>query len=361
MKYYLIAGEASGDIYGAKLIQALSEEDIDAEFRYWGGDEMKNHSPNIAMHYEQTAFMGFWEVIKNLPKIRKLFSYCKRDILKFKPDVVICIDYPGFNLRMVKWAKKNGFRTVFYIAPQLWAWKKSRYKIIRDYVDQLFVILPFEKGFYKGLGVKAYYYGHPLANDIVKQDKSPEGSNSNIIALLPGSRQQELNKHIPILLDLCNKRPQDKFVMALAPHTKNFISSHIDFDKYPNLSLEINKTREVLSQAHLAVVSSGTATLETALVGVPQIVIYRTSAISFAIGKRLVNLPWISLVNIIGGKEIVKELLQHECTANNISQHLDELLSPELYSKTTVDYTLLREGLEIKDSVSHVAEKIFGG
>lgn len=357
MKYYLIAGEASGDIYGAKLIQSIKQIDSSAEFRFWGGDNMLQESPNLAVHHRDTAFMGFWEVAKNMGTIRKLFAFCKKDILAFKPDVLICIDYPGFNLRMTKWAKKQGIATVYYIAPQLWAWKKSRYKTIDANVDLLFVILPFEQGFYKGLGIQAHYFGHPLASEIQEKTHNNIGENHKNIALLPGSRHQEIKHHLPILIDFCKARHQNKFTIAFANGTKP--ESYLNQNDLPsNLNIEIGKTREVLQASDLAIVSSGTATLETALIGTPQVVIYKTSQISYQIGKRLVKLPWISLVNIIAGKAIVEELIQGDLNVTKLGNAINAISEAQQYDNIKQSYRELRDGLEVADGVMQVAEKI---
>ncbi len=363
MRYYLIAGEASGDIYGAKLIESIKQTDPEAKFRFWGGDLMLAQSNNIAMHYSKTSFMGFWEVIKNIRTIRKMFVFCKEDITKFKPDCLICIDYPGFNLRMTEWAKSKGIHTVYYIAPQLWAWKKSRYKKIKAYVDQLFVILPFEKGFYKGLGIEANYYGHPLAQEIKSKAVKQINAKSLKIAVLAGSRKQELLKHIPVIVALCKLRLKDQFYLALANEvTVSEINAIINAELPSNLSLVEGATRDVIRKADIAIVKSGTSTLETALIGTPQIVIYKTSKLSYAIGKRLVKLQWISLVNIISGKEIVKELIQDDCNANTINEEINLLLNkPNGLKDMQSEYLALRESLAGEDCYKNVATEIYKG
>ncbi len=345
MRYYIIAGEASGDIYGAELMAAIKQQDAQAEIRFWGGDLMKQHSDLQAMDYRKTAFMGFWEVIKNIGTIRQLFSYAKKDIKEFKPDRMIYIDYPGFNLRMADWTAAQGIHNSYFVAPQLWAWKKNRYKKIKRVVDQLFVILPFEKEFYAELGIKAQYNGHPLEAMIeAKEEKGIDPLNLSI-GILPGSRQQELEKHLPIFKEYILAHPNIQFKIGLAPQVSQaqilaLLGTHPD-----NLSFQTD-TKKMIQNVDLAIVKSGTSTLETALIGTPQIVIYKTSKLSYLIGKRLINLKFISLVNLISNKEIVKELIQDEFTVKNLEIEIDRLLKPERLNFIKKSYQDLRKQLK---------------
>lgn len=321
---------------------------------------MLQEDSNQAMDYRDTAFMGFWEVIKNIGKIRKNFAFCKKDIQAFNPDKIIFIDYPGFNLRMAEWSKKRNYQNVYFVAPQIWAWKKNRYKKIQRDIDQLFVILPFEKGFYNGLGVEANYFGHPLEANITSKEIKPIDSNSLRIAILPGSRKQELQKHMPVFQKLIQSRPQDQFVIALAPgiyesDLRQYLSLQL-----PNLSIE-KDNHEVIRNADIAIVKSGTSTLETALIGTPQIVIYKTSAISFAIAKRIVKLPWISLVNIIAGQQIVIELIQDDFNIERLNQEIQHLTTESNFNKMIEGYANLRSSLKGDQVFEKIAQQIVLG
>ena len=344
-------------MYGAQLISALKANDAEASFRFWGGEKMLAQDINQAMDYKHTAFMGFWEVIKNLSTIRKHFAFCKKDIEAFKPDRIIYIDYPGFNLRMADWSKKKGYHNIYFVAPQIWAWKKNRYKKIKRDIEQLFVILPFEKGFYKGLGIEAQYFGHPLeANIQAKENKSYNPASLNV-AILPGSRKQELEKHLPVFAKLMSARPQDRFTIAVAPGLEEQeVRSYLPSD-LSNLSFSKDNDK-VIRGADIALIKSGTSTLETALIGTPQIVIYKTSALSFSIAKRIVKLPHISLVNIIAGKEIVKELIQDDFNVNRINQEIDQLLKKENFDSMVHAYAELRTSLKGDQVFDSIAEHI---
>lgn len=344
MKYYIIAGEASGDLHGSNLIKELQKLDPNANIRCWGGDKMKSTGATLVKHYKDLAFMGFAEVIKNLPAILKNFKFCKEDISAFKPDVVVLIDYPGFNLRMAKWTHENNYKSVFYISPQLWAWKEDRINAIRKYVDKMIVILPFETDFYKKWNYEVEYVGHPLANVVEKfREEHPEiHSSNNTVALLPGSRKQEISTKLPVMLKATENFPDYSFVVAKAPSIDD--SFYENFTRnYPNVKVEANNTYSILMKATAALVTSGTATLETALFGVPEIVCYKAGKISYEIARRLVKLKFISLVNLIMDKEVVKELIQNEMTAENISVELKKILSdPEKRKKMKSDYEQLK-------------------
>lgn len=357
IKYYIIAGEASGDIYGASLMSALKANDPHASFRFWGGKKMLDVDSNQAMDYKHTAFMGFWEVIKNLGSIRKHFAFCKKDITTFQPDRIIFIDYPGFNMRMAEWTNKKGYHNIYFVAPQIWAWKKNRYKKIKRDIKQLFVILPFEKGFYNGLGITAHYFGHPLEANIPQKETKAYNPKALKIAILPGSRKQELQKHLPVFVDLIKSRPQDQFTIAIAPGLSESDLNLFIPHKLNNLKLD-NNNHKVIRSADIALIKSGTSTLETALIATPQIVIYKTSAFSYSIAKRVVKLPWISLVNIIAGKKIVTELIQEEFNKDRLNHEIDQLIKQENFTAMQADYADLRETLKGQNVFQEIARNI---
>ena len=360
MKYYIIAGEASGDLHGSNLIKELHKLDADAEIRCWGGDKMKAAGATLVKHYKELAFMGFAEIIKNLPAILKNFKFCKEDISAFQPDVIIFIDYPGFNLRMAKWAKENKYKTVFYISPQVWAWKESRVKNIKKYIDKMIVILPFEKDFFKKWNYKVDYVGHPLVNVVNDFKKAhPEiHVSENTIALLPGSRKQEINTKLPVMLQASKNFPGYQFIVAKAPSIEDEFYEGFIKD-YKNVRVISNETYSLLMKSVAALVTSGTATLETALFGVPEIVCYRAGNISYQLAKRLVKLKFISLVNLIMNKEVVKELIQNDLTAEKITSELKTILfDPEKRKKMKADYSQLKYLLSEGGNASENAAKI---
>ena len=336
MKYYIIAGEASGDLHGANLMKALYIRDPDANIRFWGGDLMESVGGILVKHYRELAFMGFWEVIKNLNTILNNLSFCKKDILNFAPDVIILIDYPGFNMRITHWAKKNGIATHYYIAPQIWAWKENRIKQIKRDFDQLSVILPFEKDFYENKHqYPVHFVGHPLI-DAIKQRKIQDEatfrldnnlSDLPIIALLPGSRKQEIYKMLRVMLEVVDDFSNYQFVIAGAPGIEDAFYS--DFITNTNVTFIRNKTYDLLFHAHAALVTSGTATLETALFKVPEVVCYKGSWISYQIAKRIITLKYISLVNLIMDEEIVTELIQNEMNPKRLKEELSKILQLE--------------------------------
>jgi lipid-A-disaccharide synthase len=340
MQYYIIAGEASGDLHGSNLIKELRKLDAAANIRCWGGDKMEAAGATLVKHYRDLAFMGFIEVIKNLRTIFKNIDFCKKDILDNKPDVLILIDYPGFNLRIAKWAKRQGLKVIYYISPQVWAWKENRVKGIKESVDKMLVILPFEKDFYKKWNYEVEYVGHPLV-EVVESFQSSvyslelnalttnnQQQTTNIIALLPGSRQQEILKKLPIMLQVAKHFPDYQFVVAKAPGLEESFYYEL-LAPYKNVSSVINKTYELLSQSKAALVTSGTATLETALFAVPEVICYKGNAISYKIAKALVKIKYIGLVNLIMDKEVVKELIQDELTVENLKKELGDLLTNE--------------------------------
>ncbi|MEO6452971.1 MAG: lipid-A-disaccharide synthase [Ginsengibacter sp.] len=368
MRYYIVAGEASGDLHGSNLIKELKKLDTQAAVRCWGGDKMKAAGATLVKHYKDLAFMGFSEVLKNLPTIFKNLSFCKTDILQYQPDAVILIDYPGFNLRIAKWAKTHHFKVIFYISPQIWAWKESRVNIIKKYVDKMLVILPFEKSFYKKWNYQVEYVGHPLAEVIGNYKRQADNQQliitgnqrsitnneqpSNIIALLPGSRKQELKIKLPVMLQVAKHFPGYQFVVAKAPGIDNeFYNSFLE--GHDNVGTVTDQTYVLLMQAKAALVTSGTATLETALFGVPQIVCYKGNALSYQVARRLIKVKFISLVNLIMNKEVVKELIQDELTVENLKKDLTIILYDTIkIQKIKNDYAELKNMLQLGGNAS---------
>jgi len=369
MKYYIISGEASGDLHGSNLIKELHKLDDDAQCRCWGGDLMEAAGATLVKHYRDLAFMGFTEVIKNINTIFKNISFCKKDILANRPDVLILIDYPGFNLRIAKWARQQGLKIVYYISPQIWAWKENRIHSIKKNVDKMLVILPFEKEFYKKWNFDVEYVGHPLVevvDDFKKaQSKSdlPSLNDENtinsrkIIALLPGSRKQEILKKLPIMLEVARHFPEHKFIVAKAPGLNDEFYDGM-LAPYTNVGTVTNKTYPLLNTASAAIVTSGTATLETALFGVPEVICYKSNNISYQIAKRIITIKYICLVNLIMDKEVVKELIQDDMTTENIISELNLLLyddkKREMLQK---DYTALKELLSAGGHASSTAAR----
>lgn len=332
MRYYIISGEASGDLHGSNLIRELKLCDPMADIRCWGGDKMQAAGGTLVKHYRDLAFMGFVEVIKNLRTIFRNLAFCREDIVQYQPDVLILIDYPGFNLRIATWAKQQGLKVVYYISPQVWAWKEGRVKQVKANVDLMLVILPFEKAFYQKWNYPVQYVGHPLVkviDDFKLQDAPliPAGwiSDQPLVALLPGSRKQEILKKLPIMLEVAGGFTDFHFVVAKAPGLEDAFYEQL-LAPYQNVSAVSNQTYPLLSKAKAAMVTSGTATLETALFGVPEVICYKGSPVSYAIAKRLIKIKYICLVNLILDKEVVKELIQDELTVENLTQALRPLL-----------------------------------
>ncbi len=368
MKYYIIAGEASGDLHASRLIRAIKQNDSQAEFRAWGGDLMEKEGASIVKHYRDLAFMGFAEVISNLPTILGNMRFCKSDLLQYQPDLVVFVDYPGFNIPMANFAKGKGFKTAYYISPQVWAWKENRVKILRKVVDKMMVILPFEKNFYQGWNYPVDYVGHPLIEIIedYKKNNDPFATKNSlqietgkkIIALLPGSRKQEILKKLPIMLKAAARFPQHVFVVGQAPGISDEMISQFT-SEFENIKVLKGNTYGLLSIADAALVTSGTATLETALFGVPEVVCYLGSPISYAIAKRIIKIKYISLVNLIMDKPVVAELIQHELTANNISLALERVLSDSTAIKQIKeDYLQLNQLLQAGGKASEKAAAI---
>ena len=368
MKYFLIAGEASGDLHGAKLMQALKETDPAAEFRYFGGDRMEAVAPGLALHYREMAYMGIMEVLVHLRAISRNLKTCRENIDSFHPDVVILIDYPGFNLRMAEYAHTKGYRVFYYISPKLWAWKQHRVKKVKAFVDRMFIILPFEKDFYRKFDVEVEYLGNPVVDEVARQQEivlprsdflQQQGlPDKPVIALLPGSRKQELHYNLPAMLSLVNDYPDHQFIIAGAPSFT--MTDYAPFIGNTDVKVVFDNTYNLLHAAEAALVTSGTATLETALMQVPQVVIYRMNPLTYAIGKNFVNVEFFSLVNLILGKESVKELLQKEVNHDRIKEELDRILNDTPERKAMLDdYRRLR-GIMGEPGVSRrVALKMF--
>ncbi len=364
-RIYIIAGEASGDLHGSNLMKALIAEEPEAEFRYWGGDLMSAVTEGRVKHIKDLAFMGFIEVVANLRTILGNMKFCKEDILEFKPDALVLIDYPGFNLRIAEWAHKNNIEVHYYISPQVWAWKQSRVKKIKKYVDHMYVILPFEKPFYQNFDYEVEFVGHPLIDAIDEFESREEaasfrhnnGINDNkIIAVLPGSRKQEIKVKLPIMMEALRAYEQFEIVIAGAPSIPaDFYKELIDDDA----KVVFGQTYSLLSNASFAVVTSGTATLETALFGVPEVVCYKGSAISYQIARQLVNVDYISLVNLIMDEEVVKELIQRECNSKNIRAELDKLINDNSYRENMLNnYDKLRARLGAGGASQKVAQSL---
>jgi lipid-A-disaccharide synthase len=400
MKYYVIAGEASGDLHGSNLIKELHKLDPAADIHCWGGDKMQAAGATLVKHYRDLAFMGFVEVLKNLRTIFKNLAFCKSDIAAFRPDVLVLVDYPGFNLRIAKWAKQQGFKIVYYISPQVWAWKENRVKMMKQCIDKMLVILPFEKDYYQNKwNWPVEYVGHPLVqvveefraernlelgmkNDEVRMtndelgmqhdevrmtnDESgaqhlsfntqhsslPPHSSFNIqhssltIALLPGSRKQEILKKLPVMLEVSKRFPDYRFVVAKAPGVEESFYDEL-LQPYNNVSYVSNQTYALLSESRAALVTSGTATLETALFGVPEVICYKGNPISYQIAKRLISIKYIGLVNLIMDKEVVKELIQDDFTVDKLAYELNRLLNdPAKQAQIETDYAALWQLLE---------------
>lgn len=361
MKFYLIAGEASGDLHGSNLIKSLKKQRPGAEIRCWGGDLMQNAGASLAKHYRDLAFMGFLEVVKNLPTILRNLAFCKKDILEFRPDALVLIDYPGFNLRIAAWAKRQGIPVIYFIAPQVWAWNSSRVKAIERDVKRLLCILPFEKKWFDEHGFsRSEFVGHPLL-DIVQEPRRAAIGGQNfsrkVIALLPGSRRQEIRRMLPTMLAMTRQFPEYQFVVAGAPSLpESFYQPFLNGKK--RVSLVSNKTWEVLRLADAALVTSGTATLETALHGLPQVVCYAGNPVSFAIAKRLVKIPFISLPNLILGEPLLEELIQKQFTEDRLSDALAKILKPDEVKRVRAGYEILREKLGESGASDRAAKAI---
>lgn len=363
MKIYIIAGEASGDLHASNLVKALLARNTKHEIRGWGGDMMSAAGVNVVKHYRELAFMGFTEVIMNLRTILNNLERCKADIAAWKPDLVILVDYPGFNLRIAPFAKKIGIPVVYYISPQLWAWKEGRVKIIRESVDKMLCILPFEKAWYKERGVEAAYVGHPLLDALEEYPFRPDFSTSNklderpIIALLPGSRKQEIKIKLPIMLEATKEWQSDyQLVIAAAPGQSS--SFYEPFLKSYGALMVQGQTYDLLKNAQFAIVTSGTATLETALIGTPELVVYKGNPISYQIGKRLVKVKYISLVNLILDQPLLAELIQNDCNPEQVHAELLKLKQPKRLTEIRAGYEKLKSILGNAGASARAANEI---
>jgi len=365
MKYYIIAGEASGDLHGSNLMKAIFEEDKDADIRFWGGDLMQSVGGTLVTHYKERSFMGFAEVIMNLKTILGFIKFCKKDIEKFHPDVIIFIDNSGFNLRIAKWAKEKDFKTHYYISPQVWASRAGRVKKIKRDVDVMYTILPFEKAFYKTYEYDVHFVGHPLIDAVSNRALIDETdfreqhqlSYKPIIAILPGSRKQEIKKMLDVMLSVVDDFADYQFVIAGAPSQEfSFYQSII---QSRDIAFVDNKTYDLLSISFAALVTSGTATLETALFKVPQVVCYKANAISYQIAKRIITLKFISLVNLIMDREVVTELIQHDLNTKRLKKELSTILNPEKREQLYLDYYELEQKLGGKGASKKTAKLIY--
>ncbi|MBM3452850.1 MAG: lipid-A-disaccharide synthase [Bacteroidetes bacterium] len=352
-RIYIIVGEASGDLHGANLLKELNKLGVSTVVRAWGGDRMKKEGATIIKHISELAFMGFIEVILNIRTILKNINFCKKDILEFKPDVLLLIDYPGFNLRIAQWAKKNGIKVHYYISPQVWAWKKSRVKTIKATVDQMYSILPFENDFYKQFDYQTQYVGHPLLDEVENFNQSKltreefltknSLANEPIISILPGSRKQEIKVKLPIMFEAVKSLKKHQIIIAGAPNQT--LKMYEEFEK-KGCKIVFGQTYDLLSNSEAAIVTSGTATLETALLNIPEVVCYKGSWISYYIAKALIKINYISLVNLIMDRQIVKELIQGECDPQNIREELELLIKNKKYREEMLsNFILMREKL----------------
>lgn len=358
MKYYIIAGERSGDLHASNLMKALLVKDRQAEFRYFGGDYMQAVAGTMVVHNREMAFMGFWEVLTNLNTISKFINLCKKDIDSYQPDAIILVDYAGFNLKIAKYAKKKGFKVLYYISPKVWAWNQKRALKIKQRVDHMFAIMPFEVDFYKKYNWdEVTYVGNPVLEAVSQHQVNNNflaehevDTDKKIIAVLPGSRKQELKYILPTIKQAITKNPQFHFCIAAL---KSLASELYDIvDNVDNTTLIFDETYDLLAHADAAIITSGTATLETALWKVPQVVVYKANWFSYNVAKALVSIEFISLVNLIMDREVIKELIQKECTADNISKELGVII------KHGIDYTTLQHKLGDKVASEETARLI---
>ena len=367
----MIAGEASGDLHGSNLIKGIKEVDSCAQIRCWGGDLMKEAGGDLVKHYKEGAIMGFVEVVANLGKISRNLNYCKKDILEYNPDVVVLIDYPGFNFRIAEFAKENGFRVFYYIAPKVWAWKEKRVHRLKKFVDRLFIIFPFEIEYFRKWGIEAIYRGNPLLDSVDNYSRANESreeffartgldASKESVALLAGSRKGEIKYLLPRMMEVARKFPQNQFIMACAPSMEKEFYESIIGKECSNIKLLFGETYSILRHCRAAIINSGTASLEAALIGVPQVVCYGGNEISYQIAKRVVKLKYISLANLIMDKGLFKELIQHDCTPTLISQELEKLLHDNAFrGKMMDDYAQVREVLGGKGASAKVARAMY--
>lgn len=360
MKYFIIAGEASGDLHSAAVAEAIRARDKDAVLMGWGGDEMESAGVKVLKHYRELAFMGFVEVLKHLPRILRNFREVKAQIRAFDPDALILTDYPGFNLRMAKWAHRQGIRVFYYISPQLWAWKESRVKLVRKYVEHMYVILPFEKPFYDRHGIEVTYVGHPLARRIDRLRESlPDRDGQKHLVLLPGSRRREIADMLPVMLKAASMHPGYRVTVAGAPSIPAELYYEIIAETgVPGITLTFRRTYALLAQASVAFCTSGTATLETALFGVPQIVCYKGDRLSYLLARRLIRVPYIAMANLICNTQVIPELIQDDFNVEKLSRTFEEIMRPERLAQMKRHYADLHDMLDAGDPGARVAEDV---
>jgi lipid-A-disaccharide synthase len=355
MKLFCIAGEDSGDLHTAGLIRELRTLDPGLAVRGVGGDQMQAAGTQLIAHVRDINFMGFWEVIRHLGRIRRLFAQVEQAILEWQPEAVLLVDYPGFNLRVLPFLHRHHIPAYYYISPQVWAWKSGRAEILRRYVRRLWVILPFEQAFYAERGMNVSSQGHPLLDIIPAEAKSP----APLIALLPGSRKQEIRLMLPVMLEAARRFPDWRCVVAGAPSQPASFYQQLVREWPANVSLRMNETYALLRESRYAWVASGTATLEAALWGTPQVVVYKGSPLSYAIGKRLVKVPFISLVNLILGRAAVEELIQDQCNAIRLTEAMQALMAPGREAEVQAAYAELRQRLGGPGASRRVAAELF--
>ena len=352
MKLYFVSGEKSGDLHGANLAHEILQQNKDSELRGFGGDKMNLEGVEIVKHINHLSFMGFTEVIKNLSVIKKNLNFCKNDIISYNPDAIILIDFPGFNLKIAKFAKERGIKVFYYISPKVWAWKKSRVELLRKYVDELIVIFPFEVDYFKKEDIKAHYFGNPLSDEIKKEtEKLSIDISKSIISILHGSRKQEIKRNLQTMLDVIPEFPNYQFVIA---STEEMYDLCKQISEGKNVEIVKDQTYSVLKKSELSLVTSGTATLEAAMFNVPQLVCYKTDSLTYFLSKLFIKINWISLVNIIMEKLVVKEFIQSEMTQQNLVLEMNNLLSGSGNTQILQDYKILQEKLDSEN----VSEKI---
>ncbi len=371
MKYFVIVGEASGDVHASKLLKEIAAADPEADFRFWGGDRMAEvvGADKMLSHYRQGAFMGFWEVIKNLGAIARRFAQCKRDILDFQPDVVILVDFAGFNMKMAKFVKQQGIKCFYYIAPKVWAWDERRVLKLRKYVDELFCIFPFEVDYFRKWGIEAHFFGNPIMEEIIQkreQVSAPEQfldrnnlEHRPIIALLAGSRRQEVELNLPFMGRVAEQMPNYQFVVAAVDWLDKSLYQRVIQNSAPNIKVVYNQTYDTLLSSKAAIVTSGTATLETALLGVPEVVCYKCSKFNYAIAKQFVKVKFISLVNIIMDKAVVMELINNDMTVERTKQQLESIMQGgNQHEQISADYRELYQKMGDSNASKLIAQKM---
>ena len=357
MKIYIITGEKSGDQHAAQIVNQLKKKNNNLKIRVWGGDKLKAEGVTLVKHIDDISYMGFWEVFINLFRILNNIKFCKNDIIKFSPDIIILVDYPGFNLKIAEFAFKNNIKVYYYISPKLWAWKSGRINLIKKYVNRMFVIFPFEKEFYEKHSYKVEYYGNPIYDQIINGKFSLKLDNKKpVISLFPGSRKQEISKILPTMLSIINFYPQYHFVISA---TNSFsIDYYKKFTEGYNIDIIFDRPYDILSISQASLVTSGTATLETALMEIPQVVCYKTSLLSFLIAKYFIKIKYISLVNILLNKEVVDELIQLDFTSDNLKESLDKILDNKYSAELLLSYKKLKLLLQSDGVANKISSEI---